>query len=111
MAELSVGKLARGRPAVHALLKHLESVGFDGAPRVLGVDQDGFEVLTFIDGQTCGGVAGWPTWGRSESNLVRIARLLRRYHEAAESFRPAAGTLWRAVAAICVQGRSSATTT
>lgn len=82
-------------PAVHELLKHLESVGFDGSPRVLGVDQDGFEVLTFIDGQTCGGPAGWPAWGRSESNLVRTARLLRRYHDAVESFRPTPGTLWR----------------
>ena len=35
---------AHGRPsspAVHALLRHLESVGFDGAPRLLGVDERG----------------------------------------------------------------------
>ncbi|MBJ8348655.1 phosphotransferase [Antrihabitans sp. YC2-6] len=82
-------------PAVHALLQHLESVGFAGAPRVLGVDRDGFEVLTFIDGQTCGGNAGWPGWGRADENLVRIANLLRRYHDAAETFRPAPGALWR----------------
>ena len=25
-------------PAVHALLRHLEGVGFDGAPMVLGID-------------------------------------------------------------------------
>ena len=82
-------------PAVHELLKHLESVGFDGAPRVLGTDEDGFEVLSFIEGQTCGGVAGWPRWGRSESNLVRTACLLRRFHDAVESFRPTPGAQWR----------------
>ena len=34
-------------PGVHALLRHLEDVGFDGAPRVLGVDAEGREVLTY----------------------------------------------------------------
>ena len=29
----------RTSPSVHALLRHLETVGFDGAPRFLGVDQ------------------------------------------------------------------------
>jgi hypothetical protein len=28
-------------PAVHALLKHLESVGFTGSQRVLGIDEKG----------------------------------------------------------------------
>src|SRR6266498_211042 len=28
-------------PAVHALLRHLERAGFDGAPRALGVDDRG----------------------------------------------------------------------
>ena len=33
-------------PAVHALLDHLESVGFDAAPRALGTDEQGREVLS-----------------------------------------------------------------
>jgi hypothetical protein len=33
-------------PAVHALLSHLDSVGFRGAPRPLGIDEHGREVLT-----------------------------------------------------------------
>jgi hypothetical protein len=36
--------------AVHALLAHLELVGFEGAPRVLGFDSEGREVLSFIAG-------------------------------------------------------------
>jgi hypothetical protein len=35
----------------HALLRQLEEVGFDGAPRFLGTDARGREVLSYITGQ------------------------------------------------------------
>ena len=38
-------------PAVHALLQHLERVGFDGAPRYLGQDDAGREVLSYVEGE------------------------------------------------------------
>jgi hypothetical protein len=38
-------------PAVHALLRHLEHAGFDGALRVLGIDERGREVLTYVPGE------------------------------------------------------------
>jgi len=41
-------------PAVHALLGHLQRVGFAEAPRALGVDDEGREVLTFVEGETAG---------------------------------------------------------
>ena len=41
-------------PAVHALLRHLETAGFEAAPCVLGVDDDGREVLSFIEGEAVG---------------------------------------------------------
>jgi hypothetical protein len=34
---------------VHQLLRHLEAAGFDGAPRLLGIDEHGREVLAFIE--------------------------------------------------------------
>ena len=37
--------------ATWALLDHLERVGFDGAPRFLGVDDHGREMLSFIPGE------------------------------------------------------------
>jgi hypothetical protein len=37
-------------PFVHRLLRHLEAAGFDGAPRVLGIDGREREVLSFLDG-------------------------------------------------------------
>lgn len=40
--------------SVHALLNHLESVGFAGAPRVVGsgFDSEGRELLTYIEGNS-----------------------------------------------------------
>lgn len=39
-------------PAVHALLAHLADKGFADAPRPLGFDEQGREVLTFLEGET-----------------------------------------------------------
>jgi hypothetical protein len=38
-------------PAVHDLLRHLDREGFAGAPRALGFDDQGREVLTYIEGE------------------------------------------------------------
>ena len=35
-------------PTVHALLRHLEDAGFDGAPRALGFDDQDREMLTYL---------------------------------------------------------------
>lgn len=43
---------------MHEFLTHLARAGFDGAPRVLGLDDQQREVLTFIDGE----VLADPTW-------------------------------------------------
>ena len=37
--------------AVHGLLQHLETQGFESAPRFLGTDQQGREMLSFIEGE------------------------------------------------------------
>ena len=37
-------------PAVHALLRHFEAVGFEGAPRFLSIDERGREVPSYIEG-------------------------------------------------------------
>jgi len=39
-------------PEVHALLRHLEAVGCDLAPRVLGIDERDREILTYLPGTT-----------------------------------------------------------
>lgn len=77
-------------PLVHALLKHLESVGFDGAPRFLGIDARGREVLTFVEGEVAGRPR--PEWIADEDRLVSVARLVRAYDDAAVTFTPPPGT-------------------
>jgi Ser/Thr protein kinase RdoA (MazF antagonist) len=69
---------------VAAYLRHLESVGFDGAPRYLGVDAQGRDVLTFLSGD----VPGSPVeaWAAADSVLPGVARLLRRLHDASSGY-------------------------
>jgi hypothetical protein len=70
--------------ATHALLRHLEEVGFDGAPRFLGTDAQGREVLSYITGEAI--TPPYPAWALTESALRSVAQLLRRYHEAVAGF-------------------------
>ena len=82
-------------PAVHALLRHLESKGFEGAPRVLGFDAQGREVLTFLPGETVGVARPWPAWTHSDGALDQVGRWLRGYHDAVSNFVPPADARWR----------------
>jgi hypothetical protein len=78
-------------PLVHALLTHLESAGFEGAPRFLGVDGSGREVLTYIDGEVAGRPR--PPWIADETRLASVGQLVRAYDDAAVSFAPAPDAL------------------
>src|SRR5918992_5801629 len=78
-------------PATWALLDHLERAGFDGAPRFLGVDDRGREVLSFIPGEAA--IEPSEDWAFTDETLVSVAELLRRFHDAAASF-DAAGHTW-----------------
>jgi hypothetical protein len=76
-------------PTVHALLRHLERVGFAGAPRVVGdgYDEQGREVVTFIEG-TFVHPQAW-----SDDQIWHSGRLLRSLHDATAGFR-APGAVW-----------------
>ncbi|HEU5380240.1 MAG TPA: aminoglycoside phosphotransferase family protein [Ktedonobacteraceae bacterium] len=77
--------------ASHAVLEYLERVGFDGAPRFLGIDAQGREVLSYIPGQTIS-EANRPEV--SPARLKSAARLLRRLHDALEGFHLPEGVTW-----------------
>jgi hypothetical protein len=62
---------------VQALLLHLEGVGFGGAPRFLGIDSRGREVLTYLPGAI---VLDGPPLGHAQ--LVAAAGLVRAFHDA-----------------------------
>jgi hypothetical protein len=69
---------------VHALLRHLEEKGFEGAPRHLGEDAAGREVLSYLEGDVP--IQPVPSWAFTDSVLVSVAELMRRYHHAVEDF-------------------------
>ena len=70
--------------AVRALLHHLEGAGFDGAPRYLGRDARGRDVLTYVPGVTP--PRPLPPYAAGEAALTGVARLLRRFHDAVAGF-------------------------
>jgi len=85
-------------PAVHALLRFLGQLGFE-APRPLGIDDRGREILSFIDGRV---ESGWPDpfpdWVYSDECLYAAARRLCRFHDLVADFVPPAQARWRMVA-------------
>ena len=102
-AAVRVGDTVRRRagpwtPAVHALLRYLESADFP-APRVRGMDGEGREILSFIEGESHSGTfEGLPDRIMADPQLVAAARLLRRYHDLVARFEPPANAQWRLVA-------------
>src|SRR6266702_1976310 len=78
-------------PAVHELLKYLESVNFPYSPHYLGQDDEGREILSHIDGES--GVNGWKKITTDEG-LRKFARFLRAYHDAVAGFHPSDGLEW-----------------
>lgn len=82
-------------PAVHALLQHVQARGFAGSPQVYGIDEQGREVLSYLDGEMIGTRRPWPAWVHSESALDQVADWLRAYHRAVADFVPPEGAVWR----------------
>ena len=62
---------------VHTLLRHLESVGYSHAPRLLGVDPQGREILTFVPGTVPTDLGYF-----SESQVREAARIIAGLHDA-----------------------------
>jgi len=87
--------------SVHLLLQHLEAVGFDHAPRFLGIDDEGREILSFVEGVAGADGSKGPGFGAHvwamivpEAGLARSAQLLRQYHDAVADFLPPRGLPW-----------------
>ncbi len=65
----------------HQLLRYLEKQGFPGAPKFLGIDSAGREVLSFMPGSVP------PELGHfTDVQLLSAARLLRKLHDATRGF-------------------------
>lgn len=77
---------------VQAFLMHLQEQGFTAAPVALGYDDAGREVLSYVPGQVPR--EPLPDWATTVEVLVELARLVRRLHDAASSWRPPADAVW-----------------
>jgi hypothetical protein len=82
----------RNTPIIQALLKHLEKTGFAGAPRALGVDQQGRETVGYIFGEA--GQYPLKPHVLSASTLIRLGLLLRRFHDATTGFSLPKNLVW-----------------
>ena len=78
-------------PTIHALLTHLNKVGFPFAPIPLGIDDNSREHLSYIPGTS--GKDGWQRVA-AETGLVAFAHLLREYHAAVRTFTPPPDATW-----------------
>jgi len=76
-------------PAVDAFLAHLHREGFTGAPRPLGRDAMGRQVLEYVPGDT-----GDHNGTYTPEELVAIGRMVRGLHDAAGRFAPPPDARW-----------------
>ena len=74
---------------IHELLLHLEARRVP-APRFLGIDEQGREILSFIDGETEFPRGMWD----GEDGLIASAELLRQFHDATLDFVPSEPDNW-----------------
>lgn len=84
-------------PAVHDLLAYLETAGFAGAPRVLGVDELDREILGFVPGQvgTLSPTQPLAPWFRGPDACWSIGRWIRQFQSAQAGFAPDPAMPWR----------------
>jgi hypothetical protein len=71
-----------GSAYVDGLLRHLVDAGFAGAPRPLGYDDEGRQILTFIEGEVLDGEGPHPL---SDARISSATALIRAFHDATAS--------------------------
>lgn len=96
VGETVVRPLGAHSDAVHKFLRHLEAVGFDGAPRLVRATSTE-EVLTFVPGEVPTPPEppsdGWRV--TSDERASSVATLLARFHDAARAFAASPDLRWR----------------
>ena len=85
---------------MHDLLSHLSDAGVDGIPRVLGFDDEGREILTYLPGRT----VAVDTEQAPDETLAASAVWLRRFHDAVRAYDPGPRS-WRQSAASLEPGQ------
>ncbi|WP_347257173.1 aminoglycoside phosphotransferase family protein [Actinomadura sp. RB99] len=77
---------------IQAYLAHLRQAGFSDAPKPLGIDEQGREVLSFVEGDVLREPLSPEATG--EDVLAALAGLIRRLHDAAQRWTPPRDAVW-----------------
>jgi hypothetical protein len=77
---------------IQTYLEHLHRKGFHDAPIPLGYDEQGREVLSYVDGDVPH--EPLPDYACTDEVLVPLAKLIRRLHDAAADFESPPGAVW-----------------
>jgi len=80
---------------VQRLLSHVRSRGFLLAPEPLGFDEQGREVVRYIEGDTSATVTPWPGALWSDELLVEVGKTVADYHRAVADFVPSKVVHWQ----------------
>ncbi len=80
-------------PSVHHFLCHLHDVGYEGAPKSLGFDQQGRHVVEYVEGH----VSMPFQVPDPNAAMQRVGRLLRDLHDASEEYEPPDDAVWNVV--------------
>jgi len=87
-APVRLGDVVRRRvnaatPTLHELLCHARERGVDWIPQPLGIDEGGWETLSFLPGTV---PHDMPDWVWHERVLVSVASRMRQWHDATAGF-------------------------
>ncbi len=78
--------------SVTSFLEYLNRAGFQSAPRPLGRDEKGRQILEYIPGTLCSTA---PPMTRAE--LIRLGSLIRELHDLSSAFTPSPNARWDVV--------------
>jgi aminoglycoside phosphotransferase (APT) family kinase protein len=80
---------------IQTYLTQLHQAGFSAAPKPLGIDEQGREILSFVPGDVPR--EPLPAETADEKVLIALAQLMRRLHDAAQGWTPPADAVWGAI--------------
>jgi len=80
-------------PSVHHFLSHLNNVGYEGAPKSFGFDEQGRHVVEYVQGDV-----SMPFQAPDlNSAMQRVGKLLRDLHDASAEYVPPDDAVWNIV--------------
>ena len=87
----TVHRQVKGHVLLHLYLQFLEEKGMTGVPRFLGLDEQGREMLSYIQGETAESGLGFdPPCLHSDQAICEMARFMRKLHDISVDFVPMA---------------------